>query len=537
MTKFVIDKLRGGFITYRERIPSMPTRRIKKPRLKATSQALDQLVAQFSQPLAFLRELVQNSLDAATEIVEIEVGYDQEADCCFVRVRDTGFGMDRNIIDTKLTRLFSSTKDDDFTKIGKFGIGFVSIFAVKPKLVVLETGRDGESWRLLFKPDRSFERRELKAPVEGTCVTVFVPKGKDELPQLQTDCHDTVAFWCRHCEVEILFNGKSINLPFELPEVKFSHRRAVEGTEVVVAPCLEPIGFHGYYNRGLTLLEGEGSPLPHISFKLRSRYLEHTLSRDNILFDEHYEKAMVEVKRAAYQELPQAFLDHLSRRDEPELWSLARVLWKYRDPAPEAFFEAAIFPSRRRRLKLRELDEKVLVHPMVDEFWMTVEAAGYDIVLAEKGDQKTALLADMGKERLSLDATFLFFTVLEGLSASETALLEEFQKIDRSLRRLVLLEGKNIPSSWEGRFCGYVLPEMKVASIPCPTSLEPGHAIGIFKAHPFWEKLVALYDVHPELALSLGSRKLSLDLGLSTDRDGKLFGRLVRNLKVRAEKA
>ncbi|PCC66914.1 hypothetical protein SAMN02745121_00356 [Nannocystis exedens] len=64
--------------------------------------------------------------------------------------------MDRRIIDTKLTRLFSSTKDDDRTKIGRSGVGFVSVFALQPCA--------GEHWRVGFRPDRTFPRvarREL----------------------------------------------------------------------------------------------------------------------------------------------------------------------------------------------------------------------------------------------------------------------------------------------------------------------------------------------------------------------------------------
>ena len=41
--------------------------------------------------------------------------------------------MDEQIIDNELTRLFSSSKEDDLTKIGKFGIGFTSIFAIQPE--------------------------------------------------------------------------------------------------------------------------------------------------------------------------------------------------------------------------------------------------------------------------------------------------------------------------------------------------------------------------------------------------------------------
>jgi hypothetical protein len=58
--------------------------------------------------------------------------------------------MNREIIEKQLTRLFSSAKDGDRTKIGKFGIGFVSVFAIDPHIVCVDTSRDGEHWRVLF---------------------------------------------------------------------------------------------------------------------------------------------------------------------------------------------------------------------------------------------------------------------------------------------------------------------------------------------------------------------------------------------------
>ncbi|HXE72485.1 MAG TPA: ATP-binding protein, partial [Candidatus Nitrosotenuis sp.] len=115
---------------------------------------LETLISQFTDPFAFLRELVQNSLDANTTRVDIELEYDEPKGILTLHVIDTGEGMNREIIDTQLTRLFSSSKEGDLTKIGKFGIGFVSIFAIEPEYVAVDTGRDGEYWRVLFLPDR-----------------------------------------------------------------------------------------------------------------------------------------------------------------------------------------------------------------------------------------------------------------------------------------------------------------------------------------------------------------------------------------------
>lgn len=510
----------------------MGVRRVRKPKVAATASALDQLVSQFAQPLAFLRELVQNSLDASTELIEVEVDYDGQADCCFVRVRDTGVGMDRDIIDTKLTRLFASSKENDLTKIGKFGIGFVSIFAIKPELVVLETGRDGESWRLLFKPDRSFERRELPHPVEGTSVTVYIAKKQRELEQLRDDCRETVAFWCRHSEVEILFNGEAINEPFDLRESPFRWRREIEGTEVVVAPSLDPKGFHGYYNRGLTLLEGEGSPLPHVSFKLRSRYLEHTLSRDNIIFDEGYQRALGEVRTAAYREMPEQLLQELARGGEDQLWALARTLLEHPDRGAGAFSKVAVFPALGGLLRLNQVEERVYLHPQVDDFWRGAHDGGLQVLRGRVGDEMCGLLQDSGRTVWDLISVVLEYRPVD-ITEDEQRLLFELGELNPVWKRLKPIEATNCPESWQGRLCGYLPEEGSVAESPVlksPTSTQP---IGFFPSHPLWRQALVLHAVQPELALTLVVRKLSLELRWGTDMDGKLLGQLIKTLRER----
>ena len=52
---------------------------------------------------------------------------------------------------------FRSSKEDDPSKIGKFGIGFMSVFAPRPELVVVDTSLDGDDWRILFNKNRSYE--------------------------------------------------------------------------------------------------------------------------------------------------------------------------------------------------------------------------------------------------------------------------------------------------------------------------------------------------------------------------------------------
>jgi hypothetical protein len=126
-----------------------------EPDISSVGDALEGLVHQFADPWAFLRELIQNAIDAGSGQIEVRIDHDEARGTMTIEVVDSGEGMTREIIDTRLTRLFSSTKEGDYTKIGRFGIGFVSVFALDPEIVCVDTGRAGEYWRVLFRRDRA----------------------------------------------------------------------------------------------------------------------------------------------------------------------------------------------------------------------------------------------------------------------------------------------------------------------------------------------------------------------------------------------
>jgi hypothetical protein len=285
----------------------------KEPR---AYDVLDNLVAQFSDPMCFLRELVQNSLDAGSSRVEISFeflpGDEPRRGVMVIHVDDWGEGMNRESIDGQLTRLFSSSKEGDLTKIGKFGIGFVSVFAIDPDGVIVDTSRDGESWRLFFNRDRTFERIVREEPVEGTKIQVIKETTRAEYDKRLQEGKKVAAFWCRHAEADIFFQGERINEPVDLPcLLKVCHEEA--GTLIVAGYTLENPPCFGFYNKGLTLMEGRHTYYSHVTFKVSSRYLEHTLTRDSILQDENYEKAMALLRRVATESLPEALFDALEK--------------------------------------------------------------------------------------------------------------------------------------------------------------------------------------------------------------------------------
>ena len=323
-------------------------------------QALDNLVHQFARPMDFLRELVQNSIDAGSPRVEVWLRYRADAGVLEVHVDDFGEGMDEAIVDDQLTRMFSSTKEGDLTKIGKFGIGFTSVFAIGPEAVLIHTGRHGEAWELLFHADRSFDKTRLDHPVTGTRITVFEQIELQRVPEFVQQCRWVLRYWCRHSDTPITFwdrtqqdqehaqtqadpfaafeqasaapstaaGPESINEPMGLRSL-LQIELQVDDVLVVAGYCDTPS--YGYFNGGLTLIESGNSELlgtfsdavGHIAFEVKCDALEHTLTRDNVLHDEAWGRAMRAVQATALR-LRQLLLERLeqaTRAGEPiEPW-------------------------------------------------------------------------------------------------------------------------------------------------------------------------------------------------------------------------
>lgn len=291
---------------------------MNQPLQTGAEGALDSLVSQFSSALDCFRELVQNSIDAGSHQVDVWLEHTAGAGglgTTCVHVDDTGEGMDEAIIDSQLTQLFSSAKENDLTKIGKFGIGFVSVFALRPRAVLVHTGRGGEFWEVCFHEDRTFTKTRIDTPTEGTRISIYIEQGLADYRELVSGALATLRRWCVHSETEVYFEDRSnsdasgpilINEPFAVEGYCASGAQH-QGTEIAIA--FHPQPRYAFFNRGLTLFasadaeEALGDHAPRfegITFKIKSRYLEHTLSRESILKDANYERAMALLLEAVH---------------------------------------------------------------------------------------------------------------------------------------------------------------------------------------------------------------------------------------------
>ncbi len=378
------------------------------------ADALAELVDQFADPLVFLRELVQNALDAGSPEVDVYTELRPSADdptrgVMVIGVDDYGEGMDRTTIDTKLTRLFSSAKDKDLTKIGKFGIGFVSVFALRPDAVCVDTSRGGEHWRILFRADRSFVRIAREHPVDGTKIQVIKAVTVEEHGELARRAEATLRFWCKHVSGTVRWHDEEIAEPFDLPDALVTVRHEREGVRVVVGYPARGAPFHGFYNRGLTLLEGRGASfIEGVAFKVDSKYLEHTLARNDVMRDANFDKAMAVVHELVGQ-LPAALLERVAQRlragDGPaQLDATHRVLASIvrdRGVAPEAPLLRGIDGVELGAKALRKAAKAGTLW-VAEERSPLVEAAladGHVVVSQPRGVRGTAVLLHALVER------------------------------------------------------------------------------------------------------------------------------------------
>lgn len=372
-------------------------RRVAEPGIVAD------MVRQFADKHAFLRELVQNGIDAGA--TKIDVTFDRD-DRGVVRtsVTDDGAGMSRAVIEGPLLTLFSSSKEEDRSKIGKYGIGFVSVFALEPDVVEVRTKSGTEAWLLSLFGDHSWELAEDKtSPPRGTTVSLVQAMTVEAFTAHVAAGVAALEKWCRHArvpiEVLVLDAGDpgatkkhAIQQAFTVPglvSVIWS-----EGEERVVISAGEapgqPSAFLGYYNRGLTLFEtaSPGDAFDGVRAKIDSPKLSHTLSRDGVVRDREHQRllsiATVVVTGRLWPQLVKA-LTHAALDANPALYlGLLQAT------------SAGAFTSERSGEQI----PAPLVDPIHGQrtmpFTAVVKLSRGEVLFAAESTPVTRLLAEMG---------------------------------------------------------------------------------------------------------------------------------------------
>ena len=289
------------------------------------------VVAQFADPLAFYRELIQNSIDAGTPNIDVQLAYDEPARVMRVAVRDRGEGMSREVVEDQLLVLFRSTKEHDETKIGKFGIGFKSVLAPRPNLVVVQTARRGQRLTLHLHPDLTYELYDAgPATRSGTSVELELAMEPEAVDDFIARTEAALVRWCRHASVPIELAARRrtgeeiavrIDRPLALDGALVEVRGVTDDGKLICVVGLIPgTPTTGFFNHGLTLHETEeplfGGVTARVAVKIQDSRLGHTLSRDNVRRDDRYTHAVSYARELVELALVPAVARELAARAE-----------------------------------------------------------------------------------------------------------------------------------------------------------------------------------------------------------------------------
>jgi molecular chaperone HtpG len=281
--------------------------------------AVGQMVRQFADPMAFLRELVQNGIDAGATALTVTLDWeggdgDDAQGTLRAAVTDDGAGMTQDVIERSLLVLFRSTKDRDATKIGKFGVGFFSVFAPEPLMVRVETGTDAarEGLRLTLRPDFTYEL-ETSTPRRGTAVRLDLARSRGAARAFAAAADDALARWCPHVEVPLSFEVRGLgdadrSARVDRPlagdgDASLTHRAAGVTYALRVSPRAASAAF---YNRGLLLHACDEALVPHVALRVNAPDLHHTLSRDDVRRDAAFARVVDRARALAADALADA---------------------------------------------------------------------------------------------------------------------------------------------------------------------------------------------------------------------------------------
>ncbi len=286
------------------------------------------VIAQFADPKAFYRELVQNAIDAGSPSVDIRIEHDTADHALRVTVRDRGEGMSQDTIENQLLVLFRSTKETDHSKIGKFGIGFASVLAPNPEVVIVQSARDGRRLTLHLFRDLTYELFDSgPATQTGTSVELVIATGEEAIEPFVRASVAALVRWCRHATVPIELSYMPLAGPVQTTRI--DRPLAIENALVQVAARSEDgalyaaVGlavdlapYTGFFNHGLTLHESRDALTGSVAAKIQDSRLGHTLSRDNVRRDGAYDRAVAFARALATQQLPGAVETELHRAAE-----------------------------------------------------------------------------------------------------------------------------------------------------------------------------------------------------------------------------
>lgn len=394
------------------------------------------VIAQFADQLAFYRELVQNAIDAGSPSIEVRLDHDGPAGVMRATVRDRGEGMTREIVEEQLLVLFRSSKEGATGKIGKFGIGFASVLAPSPNVVVVQTSRDGRRLILHLQRDLSYQLFDGgPATQTGTSVELEIPMPPDDAPRFVEQSIAALQRWCRHATVPIQLVSSveparelRIDQPLALGDAVVEVRREVDGLTALVGLTASGAPYSGFFNHGLMLFETSEPLAGRVAFKIQDAQLGHTLSRDNVRRDARFDFAMATVRDLVATELVgacgRALEEAATHGDRTRYFALVLAIGAAELAIPAAAWTYPLVDAidGKRSVRGSELPKRVYACDASNEITKLLAAGGRPVLdLADAGAQ-AAVKRSLGERVVDVRSELTLVAPVE-LSERDHALI------------------------------------------------------------------------------------------------------------------
>ena len=519
---------------------------------------VDDLVRQFADPYAFFRELVQNGIDAGASELRAQVLFEDDGSFQ-ASLRDDGCGMSREIVESELLVLFKSGKEGREDAIGKFGIGFISVFALEPERVVVRTSRgEGKRLTLHLHPDHRYELFESGgSATAGTTVTLEVAPGHapDEVAE---NAEASLRRWCRHARIPIHLRVAGpgtrehevrIDEPLDLDgmhakvALKSGQTRAVLGL-----PKTRDGRYAGFFNAGLMLHESrEGAGVFRgLAFKVQDPRLEHTLSRDDVRRDGAHRRALTVVQRGIPR-LGQALLTLLeghARREDPAPYDA--VVRRVLDEASALRIDVADVPlvvlepqPGKPVATLREAGERVVLGRKRTAVTAALAGDAWVVLDAERNDARmlNAIVERDGRLR-EAEAAFTLAVPVDATGTDEALLALLVERLDEAWRRPASVRFAQLFGRARGQLAvGFpAATPLAEGDLPNPFALLRRAPLVLNAAHSLVARARTRAAAEPELAAGLLARAVLLDHeALDADRDRRLTEGAIAGLLGGAE--
>jgi hypothetical protein len=471
------------------------------------------VIAQFADPYAFYRELIQNAIDAGSPEILVELHYDRSAQRMHAIVRDKGDGMTREIIENQLLVLFRSTKENDRTKIGKFGIGFSSVLAPDPEVVVISTSREGKRLTCHLYRDLSYELFDGgRATHAGTTIELEIAMSEERVQPFFRASEHALIKWCRHASVPIELaikrddgkTSKRIDRPLDIEGAILEVRRTVDNGALTVLAGVtgSTTPYLGFFNHGLMLAELESELVGRLSVKVQDSRLGHTLSRDDVRRDHHYDHAISTVRDLLDEELPkQAALRLRELAQSPETdeayYELTNALLRC-EVTPTTWHYPLLEPrGDARSIPASEIGSSVWGSPRSSPTSVALAAEDTVVLRTTRPDLMRAALVVNRTTLRVVDDDLTLVTPVE-LGDADTALIQRLRELLAHVHRepaaLVIVE----LTGARGDMLSVALRE--------PTSRLVQHADATKNPFAFFGRLtLALSAMHPHVKAARAS--------------------------------